>query len=86
MLVVIRIMCLDLQRNCFVFGRSVCLVLTYEASLELGINRFLSHTFIGPEKRMILKVNVKEMCCEYVPCIHLPENRADCKSAGKSAV
>jgi hypothetical protein len=42
----------DVQRNCFVFGKSVSLTLIYEASLELGAYRILSQPFIGPEKRI----------------------------------
>jgi len=55
MFVVIRRICLDVERYCFVFGRSVGLILMYEASLDLGTKRFLSHPSIGLEKRIILK-------------------------------
>jgi len=40
MFVVIRRIRVDVQRYCFVLGRSVGLILMYEASLELGTKRF----------------------------------------------
>jgi hypothetical protein len=75
LVVVIRRICLDVQCYCFVFGSSVGLNLMYEASLELGTNRFLLHPFIGLENRIILKWMLMQwtvnMCLRIGPTVGL---------------